>query len=109
VSLADATPTAFAPDTSGGGDDGAVSAIALDGDKVFLGGSFTTIGDQPRALVGGVTTGGAVLEFDPNAFGGVAVHALTIAANHTVYVGGSFPTFALASQQGFAAFSPHPQ
>jgi hypothetical protein len=110
VSLADATPTAFDPETSGGGDDGAVSAIAVDGDKVFLGGSFTTVGDQPRALLGAVdASNGAVLDFNPNGFGGVSVRALTVATSHALYVGGSFPTFDLASQQGFAAFSPHPQ
>lgn len=109
VSLADATPTVFDPQTADGPDDGAVSAIAIDGDKVFLGGSFATMSGESRALIGAAShADGAVLAFDPNGFGGVAVHAIAV-ANHTVYVGGSFPTFDLASQQGFASFSPHPQ
>jgi hypothetical protein len=48
---------------------------------------------------------GSALAFNPNASGGVAIHALSVAADAALYVGGSFPTFDLAYQQGFAAFS----
>jgi hypothetical protein len=107
LSLADATPTAFDPQTSGGGDDGAVSTIAVDGATVYLGGSFDTVGGQPRALLAATSAvDGSALAFNPNGSGGQSVHELNVAADGTLYVGGSFPTFDLAYQQGFASFSP---
>jgi hypothetical protein len=106
LNMSDAMPNAFDPATSGGGDDGAVSAIAIDGATVYLGGSFDTVGTQPRALLAAVSiTDGSPLTFNPNASGGVAIHSLSVAADAPLYVGGSFPTFDLAYQQGFAAFS----
>jgi hypothetical protein len=107
LSLADATPTAFDPQAGGGSDDGAVFAIAVDGPTVYLGGDFTTVGGQPRGLVAATNAAdGAVLDFNPNGSGGNSIYALDVATDGTLYVGGSYPTFDLAYQQGFAAFSP---
>jgi hypothetical protein len=107
LSLADGTPNGFDPQTADGDNDGAVSSIAVDGGTVYLGGDFQTVGGQPRALIAATNAiDGTVLAFNPNASGGNSIQALDVATNGTLYVGGSYPTFDLAYQQGFAAFSP---
>jgi len=107
LSLADATPTAFDPEAGGGSDDGAVFAIAVDGTTVYLGGDFTTVAGQPRVLLAATkASDGSALDFNPNGSGGNSIHPLDVATDGTLHVGGAYPTFDLAYQQGFAAFSP---
>jgi hypothetical protein len=76
-------PVAWNPDV-----DGAVSAMALVGDRVFLAGSFTHVGGQARNHLAAVdATTGAVDGWDPNADS--AVNELVVAGG-TVFVGGGF-------------------
>lgn len=108
INAGDGTPTSFDPNASdsSGDSDGAVAALAVDGSTVYAGGYFNMIGGQPRGLLAGLNAGdGNATSFNPNA-SGVAVYALAVATDGTLYVGGSFPTFELAYQRGFASFSP---
>jgi hypothetical protein len=52
---------------------------------------------------------GTATSFDPNGAPGFGAFALAVAADGTLYAGGSFDTFDLAYQQGFAQFSAMPK
>lgn len=105
INASDGTPTNFDPEASGPNDDGAVSAIAVDGTTVYAGGEFNMIGGQPRNFLAALdASDGNANDFNPDASGGNNIYVLAFDSG-TLYVGGSYPTFALASQQGFAAFS----
>jgi hypothetical protein len=75
---------------------GSVYAITSSGTTVFLGGSFTTIGDSTRnglAAVNGTT--GAVLSWDPNPVrsGGTTIKSLVLSNDgNSLFVGGNFQT-----------------
>ena len=106
VSAADGAPTGFDPQAIGAPFSDAVNAIALSGSKVYAAGRFQTIGGQPRNLVAELNpSDGSATSFNPGAAGGVSADALAVALNGTLYVGGAFKTFELASQQGFASFA----
>jgi trimeric autotransporter adhesin len=107
VNASDGTPTSFDPEAGGVNDDGAVWSIAVDGSTstIYAGGEFDTIGGQSRNLLAGLNASdGSATPFNPDGNGGNTIYALTFASN-TLYVAGSFPTFALASTQSFAEFS----
>ena len=105
INASDGAPTNFDPQASGPNNDGAVSAIAVDGTTVYAGGQFNMIGGQPRNYLAALdASDGNANDFNPDANGGNNIYALTFDSG-TLYVGGSFPTLALASAQGFAAFA----
>jgi hypothetical protein len=105
INASDGTPTSFDPNASGSSD-GSVTALAVDGSTVYAGGSFNSIGGQPRGLLAGLNASdGSATDFNPNASQG-SVYALTVVSDGTLYVGGAFATFDLAYQQYFAAFTP---
>jgi hypothetical protein len=105
INASDGAPTNFDPQASGPNNDGAVSAIAVDGTTVYAGGQFNMIGGQPRNFLAALdASNGNANDFNPDASGANNIYALTFNSG-TLYVGGSFPTFALASAQGFAAFN----
>jgi len=108
INASDGSPTTFNPDASAAEFSNAyVVALAVDGSTVYAGGYFNAIGGQPRALLAALDAGdGSAISFNPNGSGGNAVYALAVAPDGTLYAGGSFPTFDLAYQQGFAAFTP---
>lgn len=109
VSAVDGTPTGFDPQASGTPFSDAVHAIAVSGSSVYVGGYFSSIGGQARNLIAELNpSDGSATSFDPGAAGGTAAFALAVASDGTLYVGGDFQTFELASQQGFAAFSNPP-
>lgn len=103
----DGSATSFNPDASGDNSDGAVNALAVDGSIVYVGGDFQRIGGQPRNLLAALNASdGSATDFNPNGAEGYSVQALAVASDGTLYAGGSFPTFALAYQTGFASFTP---
>lgn len=102
INASDGTVTSFDPNAS----DGSVEALAVDGSTIYAGGRFSIMGGQSRGMLAALNAGdGSVTSFNPNASGTV-VSALTLASDGTLYVGGSFATFDLAYQTGFAAFTP---
>ncbi|MGI9089165.1 MAG: beta strand repeat-containing protein [Chthoniobacterales bacterium] len=107
INTSDGTPTSFDPEASDPTTGGGVFALAVSGSTVYAAGFFSTIGGQPRNLLAGLNAGdGSATSFDPNGAPGFGAFALAVAADGTLYAGGSFDTFDLAYQQGFAQFSP---
>jgi len=108
IDASDGAPTSFDPNASAAEFSNAyVLALAVDGSTVYAGGYFNAIGGQPRALLAALdASDGSATSFNPNGSGGNAVYALSVETDGTLYAGGSFPTFDLAYQQGFAAFTP---
>ena len=81
----------------------AVSALALDGDVLYIGGRFEAVGGQPHYAIAAVNAStGAVSTWNPQADG--AVTAL-VAERGTLFVGGSFSTVAGRSRPHLAAFT----
>ncbi len=68
---------------------GRVSAIAMAGRRVYLGGAFTRVGGRPRRNVAAVgRRRGHVKPWNPGA--DAAVHAITLGRSGGVYLGGEF-------------------
>jgi hypothetical protein len=107
INLSDGTPTSFDPQASDPSTGGGVHALAVSGATVYAAGFFSTIGGQTRNLIAGLdANNGSATSFDPNGAPGFGAFALAVASDGTLYAGGSFDTFDLAYQQGFAQFSP---
>ena len=101
IRASDGTPTAFNPRPDAG-----VHALAVDGPTIYAAGFFGVIGGQTRRLVAGLESrDGSATSFDVGGSPGFIAEALEVATDGTLYVGGSFSTFALAHQQGFAQFT----
>ena len=90
--------------------DGTVWALAVVGDTVVVGGSFTKIQDSARKLTYTRRNifayglhDGTIRPFAPAI--DAAVYALAPGANDTVYLGGSFKTVNSATQRGLARLS----
>ncbi len=67
---------------------GRVWAIVVSGDTVYIGGSFTRVGDAPRSRLAAIdATDGSLLPWNPEANGHVRALA---AAGSTIYAGGDF-------------------
>jgi hypothetical protein len=108
-----AIPTFIAPVTGTLGV-GSVNALAVSGSTLFVGGTFTSVGGQPRTNLAAVTAGGptdgaVVAGFDPapsqgTCTGCASVYALT-AAGPTVYVGGLFTVIAGQPRTHLAALN----
>ncbi len=99
-------PTSFDPEATDPTTGGGVFAVAVYGSTVYAAGFFSHIGGQARNLVAALDAGdGHATSFDPNGAPGFGAFALAVALDGTLYVGGSFDTFDLAYQQGFAQFS----
>jgi len=82
-----------------------VHALALDGDILYLGGTFTLMGDPSgdgvrQGLAACNATTGELLPWDPNVDGEVKTLAV---AGGVVYVGGSFTAVEGQSRQNLAA------
>jgi hypothetical protein len=101
-----ANPVDFTPHVL----DGTVWALALVGDTVVVGGSFTKVADSRRkrtyarknVFAYGLRDG-AVRAFAPAVDG--PVYALAAGASNTVYLGGSFKTVNRTAQRGLARVS----
>jgi hypothetical protein len=107
INVSDGTPTGFNPQASNPSTGGGVHALAVSGATVYAAGFFSMIGGQTRNLIAGLDAdNGSATSFDPNGAPGFGAFALAVASDGTLYAGGSFDTFDLAYQQGFAQFSP---
>src|SRR4030095_6468122 len=87
---------------------GAVSAIAVGSNSVYLGGTFTNVGGIQRRRLAAVTrTTGAAQPLDPNVRGraSVGVRALQLDGANRLYVGGNFTNIANTSRNGLAALT----
>jgi dipeptidyl aminopeptidase/acylaminoacyl peptidase len=102
VALAASTVSGV-PDTGSVQTDGQVSAVAVSGGKVYLGGSFTHVNGVVRNHLAAVDTAtGQLTSWDPNA--SEAVRALAVSADGTrVYAGGVFTSVGGASRNRLAA------
>jgi hypothetical protein len=76
--------TTFNPDV-----DGPVNALSLNGDRLYLGGEFATVGGAARRNIAAVDTAGAITPFRADL--DAQVRALA-ASPTTVYAGGDFTT-----------------
>jgi hypothetical protein len=89
------------------GDNPFVSALALSGATLYVGGLFDTLGGQPRDNLGALTTAGTVTAWNPHTNDLVNAIALGPAPSNTVYVGGFFDTVNTGTIRHFAAaFDP---
>jgi hypothetical protein len=82
-----------------------VDALAVSGSAVYIGGDFTSIGDQPRLGLGAVDAStGAPTNWNPNssADAGLGFTALTV-AGRTIYVAGGFKMIGGERRFGLAA------
>jgi len=66
-----------------------VRTLVVDGDTVYVGGEFSTIGGKPRNRLAAIATDGTLLGWNPDA--GDKVNALVVDGDR-VYVGGDFTT-----------------
>ena len=97
-----AVPDAFSP-----GADSAVNAIAVQPDgKIIVGGYFSSLGGQPRNLIGRLNPDGSLdTAFNPGAsLNGRTVDALAVELDGNIVVGGDFST--LDGQQGVIRIHP---
>ena len=102
-SVVSANPVDFTPHVL----DGTVWALAVVGDTVVVGGSFTKVQDSARRttyarknIFAYGLRDGAIRSFAPAV--DAAVYSLTAGSNDTVYLGGSFKTVNGTAQRGLA-------
>jgi hypothetical protein len=92
-------PTGWLPDQA---TPAPVRALEVSGSTVYLGGSFATVGTEPRAGIAAVdAVTGSVTAWNPAASPGV-VNALALGGS-TVYAGGSFTAIGGAPRAAIAA------
>ncbi len=90
---------AWNPSASGGGN--AVYAIAVNGSKVYVGGSFTTLGTKARNNIGVVDASSNVADnWNPNANGIVRT---LLGSGNLVYAGGEFTSIGAQNRNRLAA------
>ncbi len=106
----DGVPTSFDPDAGPGGPNtfNDVSAIAVRGNDIYLGGNFTTMAGQPRNRIAKVSAAGTLdPTFNPNATGGSIPGVDTIVVTSSdVYVGGDFSTIGGQPRIDLAKLNP---
>jgi hypothetical protein len=100
IDLPTRTPLPWTADVSGAGADTVVSALALGGGALYVGGSFGSVGGQPRANLAAVDAGlGSTTPWNP----GPNSTVLTIAVRDTfVYAGGLFDSVGSIPRSLFA-------
>jgi len=101
AAIVSANPDNWTPQTNG-----RVNAVAYLGGTVYIGGSFTSVGGQPRNRLAAFNAGdGTLLSWNPNASG--VVRTLKVSpAGTRVYVGGDFSAVAGVPRARIAALAP---
>jgi len=98
-----APDTGWDPDAGGGG----VNALSAEGDIVYAGGDFITVGGVTRnrlaAIVANGDNRGSVTDWDPNVEDG-SVNALAVSGN-ILYMGGSFTAIGGVGRNSLAAIN----
>jgi hypothetical protein len=85
----------------GGPGSGTVTTLAIQGDRLYVGGAFSSIGGQSRMRAAALdTTTGHVAAWDPRAGGAVSAIA---PSGPRIYLGGSFPLIGGSVRHGMAA------
>jgi RHS repeat-associated protein len=86
---------------------GGVWSLALSGSSLYVGGSFTTLDDQPRQGIGKISaaTGGIDTTWNARLDNG-AVRAIVVANLGQMYIGGSFSSVAGQAHAGLAGLEP---
>ncbi|WP_159081295.1 PKD domain-containing protein [Nocardioides sediminis] len=81
-----------------------VRAVAVDGDRLYVGGEFSTVDGQPRGRLAAfdLTTGELVDGFAPQVNG--SVQAIAVGSNGNIYVGGGFGGVGNQTRGNLAAF-----
>ncbi|MCB0878884.1 MAG: hypothetical protein KDC46_07885 [Thermoleophilia bacterium] len=81
-----------------------VAALAIDGGRLYIGGSFTTFNGSARVRVAAVdaSTGALDASFNPGAGANGSVDAIAVGAGR-LYLGGSFTTYGGAAHGGIVA------
>ena len=80
----------------------AVTALAVLGSTVYIGGDFTTVAGKTRSHLAAIDASGAATAWNPGASAGAQIKALAI-RDTTIYIGGSFSTIAGQSRDNIAA------
>ncbi|MFA6457011.1 MAG: T9SS type A sorting domain-containing protein [Bacteroidota bacterium] len=104
--LSDGSLSPWNPNLTQSGEGGSVEALAIAGDKVYIGGaSFDMAGDSARTNIAAVDTGNASVRSWYPVVNSISDHiyALTVDGS-TLYVGGSFNQIGGVSRNYFAAF-----
>jgi RHS repeat-associated protein len=84
---------------------GTVSALALSGATLYVGGSFSSVGGLPLQHLARINTTSEVVDGSwPSSAPSSAVDALQLGASR-LFVGGSFGTIATQSRNGLASFT----
>jgi hypothetical protein len=105
-SPADATVTVPSTPTPTDGADGRVTAITRIGDRVYIGGAFTSVGGQPHAGLAALDADSGRLVSTWRADVSGVVEALAPSSDGTtLYVGGDFSAVGGAGRQRLAAVS----
>jgi hypothetical protein len=87
--------------------DGSVHAIVLSGPKMYAGGSFESIGEEPRPHLAALDPlHGEPTPWNPMPNGDVST--LALAPDGSLWAGGSFTGFPGIAQSGVARFAPLP-
>ena len=89
------------PNATAGTGQGPVSAMAVIGQTIYVGGVFTFIGGVSRNYLAAIGSDGAVLDWNPNPNASVKTFALS---GSVIYIGGRFTSVSGQARKGLAAF-----
>jgi hypothetical protein len=104
IDVATGTPLrAWKPKVTGDG--AVVHSLAVKGGRVFIGGNFTAVEEEPRTNLAAVdATNGSVDPFAPQVGGANSYVYALLASNSKLYIGGAFKGVEGQSHQALAAF-----
>ncbi len=97
--------TAWDPNPSSSRPYSCISALAVSGTTVYVGGNFTSIAGQPRSYIAALDTSGLATTWNPDPNDMVGVLAVSDDGT-TVYAGGKFTTIGGQPRHYLAALDP---